>query len=390
MRVLQVLHLYYPAERHGGITVWVRELASGLVERGHEVTVLCTNLVAPDQRMKGGTKQSCVDGVPVLYLMTYRLGLGQGSRGITFPPEVFSSSVRQRLSEFDVVHIHGYRSGLASGVSYVADQERVPYVLQAHGSLRVVSGAKALKRVFDLVTGRRMISRASKVVSVSHSETEQYLKLGAESDQVKLVPYGLPREQFEDLPERGGFRAQYGIEQDERLLVFLGRLHPTKRLGLLVDSFAEADVASARLAIVGPDDGSKEHLRDQIKRLGLGDRVLLPGSIYGAEKLSVLVDADATVRSSSIEGFPVAIIESIACGTPVIVTDECGVTQEVHGNFGLSARGTVEALSRAIRRLLMDDSLRSSLGRRGREAFRKSFSRDVIIERLIKLYQDVS
>lgn len=388
MRILQVLNLYYPAERHGGITVWVKDLTSGLIERGHEVTVLCTNLLSPDRRMSGGTKQGNVDGIPVHYLMTYRLGLGRGSRGITVSPQLFSSAMRLKVAEFDVVHIHGYRSGLVSGASYVAHSENTPYFLQAHGSLRIVSGARMLKRVFDMLIGRRIIANAHNVVSVSHSETEQYLGLGAEVEKVRCVPYGLPRERFENLPEHGRFRIKYGIDIGDKLLVFLGRIHPTKRLDLLVNAFAEANVPDSKLAIIGPDDGMKVELQDEIERLNIGERVLLPGPIYGTEKISALVDADVTVRSSSIEGFPVAIIESIACGTPVIVTDECGVTEEIDGNYGLAVQGTVEALAGAIRELLLNQSLRSYYGKLGKATFFNTFSRDIVIEKLTKIYEN--
>ena len=138
-------------------------------------------------------------------------------------------------------------------------------------------------------------------------------------------------------------------------MLFLGRLSFIKGLDLLVEAFAQIN-SDARLVIAGPDDGDGclERIRSLIADLKIEERVILPGPLFGKEKLEALVDADLFVLPSRHESFGNAAAEAIACGTPVLVTSECGIAPLVDGRAGEVVACEVETLRDGLARLLGD------------------------------------
>jgi glycosyltransferase involved in cell wall biosynthesis len=94
-----------------------------------------------------------------------------------------------------------------------------------------------------------------------------------------------------------------------------------------------------------------------VKELGLSGRVLFPGPLYGDNKVAALTDADVFVLPSLYESFGVAAAEAMACGTPVIVTDGCGIAPFVRDQAGLVVPHSTEALRDALQCLLTDSNL---------------------------------
>jgi glycosyltransferase involved in cell wall biosynthesis len=140
-------------------------------------------------------------------------------------------------------------------------------------------------------------------------------------------------------------------------VLFLGRISFVKGLDLLIEAFAGAH-KSASLTIVGPDD--RDGCLEVIRRRKV-ERVTLPGPLYGREKLEALVDADLLVLPSRYESFGNAAAEAIACGTPVLVSDQCGIAPLVKGRVGIVVPCTVEANRDGLIRLLNDATLRQAL-----------------------------
>jgi glycosyltransferase involved in cell wall biosynthesis len=101
-------------------------------------------------------------------------------------------------------------------------------------------------------------------------------------------------------------------------------------------------------------------LKADVKRLGLSESVVFTGAVYGDAKWSALVDADIFVLPSQNENFGNAAAEAIACGTPVVVTDRCGIAPVVEGRAGIVISHECEALVRALDQL-SDPGLRTRM-----------------------------
>lgn len=130
---------------------------------------------------------------------------------------------------------------------------------------------------------------------------------------------------------------------------------PKKSPELLLEAFAGWRRSSAAalpsfLVFAGPSESESylRKLKADVKRLGLSESVVFTGAVYGDAKWSALADADIFVLPSQNENFGNAAAEAIACGTPVVVTDRCGIAPLVEGRAGLVISHECEALIRAL------------------------------------------
>ena len=132
------------------------------------------------------------------------------------------------------------------------------------------------------------------------------------------------------------------------------------------------------------------YLKKLIADLGISDRILFTGPLYGQEKLKAYVDADVYVLPSSYEIFGITVLEALACGTPVIVTDRCGIADVIDGQAGLVVPYNEEQLRNAVLKLLNDDKMRQRFSQKGKLLVREKFNWERIVEQIEGLYERVT
>ena len=122
-------------------------------------------------------------------------------------------------------------------------------------------------------------------------------------------------------------------------------------------------IRPAVLVLAGPDegDGYREKLEAHAARLDLGSAVLFTGPLYGDTKWSAFRDADLFVLPSQNENFGITAAEAVACGTPVLVTDRCGIAPLVQGRAAIVVPYEFQSFSSALDRLLGDETLGAQL-----------------------------
>ncbi|GAH68144.1 unnamed protein product, partial [marine sediment metagenome] len=229
---------------------------------------------------------------------------------------------------FDVVHLHNFRSYQNVVVHHYAKKYGIPYVLQAHGSVLRIIEKQKLKKIYDIFWGYKILKDASKLIAVSNIEVEQYKQLGVDKNKIEVISNGIDIESFKNLPERNQFKRKYRV-REKYMILFLGRVHKIKGIDFLIKSFSKLikEINDAVLVIAGQDDGYKKEAKVLAKNLGLQDKVKFTGRIDGKDKLSAYIDANVLVYPSIFEIFGLVPFEAIMCGTPVIVTDNCGCGQ---------------------------------------------------------------
>ena len=382
MRILSVTQSYAPFYEFGGPPVKVEALAKGLVERGHSVTVLTVDWGFEQRReaeAEGvGSRRSPfgwsreANGVQSVYLPTWFR-----YRALGWNPAV-GRYCRARLEQFDVVHIFGLYDLLGPAVARACHKQGIPYVVEPIGMFVPIVRNIALKRVYHAVWGDRMIAEAAAVVATSEQEVEELAKgRGSRADggiarrKIVLRRNGVmtPRE----LPERGAFREKHGLPADARVVLFLGRLSVKKSPDLLLEAFArlaaEARGNTMRLVFAGPDEsGMLERLQSQARALGVETQVIFAGSVFGEQKWAAYRDADVFVLPSQNENFGNAAAEAAACGTPVVVTENCGIAPLLAGTAGLVVRHETSEVAKAIKEVLFDGELRERLAQGGKSA----------------------
>lgn len=384
MRILQVTHTFVPS-KFGGVKVASYNLSKALAKKGHKVTVYTTDADIGYSRLKNIREIENMDGFKVRYfknvsnLLAYKYRL--------FLPRGIVQTVKKEICNFDIIHLHDLRSFHNIVIHHYAKKYGIPYVLQAHGSVLPFFQKQRLKNIFDLFFSHKILRDASKVIALTRTEAEQYKKMSVNKNKIEIVPNGVDLYEYENLPKRGRFRKKYGIKDDEKIILYLGRIHKIKGLDLLVEAFADLikELDKVRLLIVGPDDGFLSVLKKKIDDLNINDKILFTGPLFGREKLKAYVDSNVFVLASVYDTFPNSVLEACACGVPIIVTDRCGISDFVK-KIGCVVEYEKNQLRDAIIKTLCDEKLRSR--KEGMRLVREEFSWDMVARRVEKVYED--
>lgn len=361
MKILQVIDLFGAA--HGGAAEVPFQLSKELARRGHQVTVYTSDVkLEPDR----------VTSIPGVDVRVFKTWVGLANFYLT--PAIMQKA-SEEISRFEVIHLHQYRSFQNLVVSRYARKYNVPYVLQAHGSLLRGGPRGSLKRVADSLWGYGLLKGAAAVLAVTEFEAERYRDMGVSPDRIKIVPHGIDITEFDRLPRRGAFRETYGL-QGKKVILYLGRINRIKGLDLLTRAFAAlpASIQDTALVFVGPDDGYLGMLKHLVKELGIEEKVILPGPLYGRDKLEAYMDADVYVLPSSYEIFGITILEALACGTPALITDRCGLAPAVDGQGALVVPFEEARLREVLQKMLQNNRLRRELGEKGKALVRRDYT----------------
>ncbi|WP_281063400.1 glycosyltransferase [Methanobacterium aggregans] len=194
--------------------------------------------------------------------------------------------------------------------------------------------------------------------------------------------------EYQNLPKKGEFRKKYSIDDNEKFILYLGRINRIKGLDLLLESFSEIskDLDDVKLVIIGPNDGFLDQLKKIVKNLKLADKVMFPGPLYKENKLEAYIDADIYVLPSIYETFPNTVIESCACETPVILTEGCGISDLIRNDVGYVVKFDKNSLKDALLTILENDELRKNLSKKCSNFVQVNFNLDKTMNKLEEIY----
>jgi len=394
MKILHVSYIFPPkVEVADGITRVVYGLTKALAKKGNDVTVYASNALDlhGKARIKIENSPAYVDGIKVRYF-PYLLRYGT----IFFTPSIFYS-IRDDIKKFDVIHIHDARCLQCAIAAYHAGLFDIPIVFQPHGSFKspLPSGKlRKLSRIFiDKLYAEKVFKKVSKIVALSHMEAEQYEAMGVPEEKIAIIPNGIDLSEYANLPPEGIFKKKFNMDENEKIVLYLGRIHRIKGIDVLVKAFADVieKLGDVRLVVVGPDDGYLGELKALTKALRIEDKVLITGPLYGEDKLEAYVDAAIYVLPSRYETFPMGLLEAYACGKPVIASNVESISDVIiHGKTGLLfGAGNVQELAEMIVYMLVHPEEARNMGHRARKLVKEKFSIDKVVDSLEVLYEEI-
>jgi glycosyltransferase involved in cell wall biosynthesis len=303
--------LVVPGLGPGGLERVVRDLALALPRRGFVPSVFCTSKlgVHAEDLVRAGIRVTlCRDPAPRVRGLPLRL-------------------IRElrRLGP-ELVHAH---SGAWIPVGIATLFVRVPgLVLTAHGQ-------EASSR-WPVVT-RWVARRADRVTAVSSSVAtvlRQRLRLRRD---IHVILNGIDRSDAPLAESRSALRARRGVASTDLLALAVGRLEPVKGHAVLLDAFQQALLRAPRLRLAILGSGSLEGpLRARSRELGIADRVDMPG--FRRDAPEWMRSADIFVMPSRDEGMPIALLEAMACGLPVVASAVPGIVETLGSPQAIAAR----------------------------------------------------
>jgi len=384
MRILQVIPYFYPTWRFGGSVKVAYDISRKLVNRGHSVTVYTSDI--KDENLRVGTAFKEVDGINVFYFRNLSISLAKKKIFIT--PSLISA-LKKNVRSFDIVHIHGNRTTLNPIFHHFLKKGSVPYVLQSHGGLPSIGLSKNL---YDLFFGYRLLRDASKVIALTRIEAEQYRSMGVPGEKIAIIPNGIDLSEYADLPPKGSFKRKFNIPEDRKIILYLGRIHKTKGIDLLIRAYAylknEMKDKDTILVIAGPDDGYLNEARTLTNSLEVYNSVIFTGFISNEDKLKALVDAEVFV-TPSFYGFPVTFLEACAVGTPIVTTSLGDTLEWIDGNVGYVTQPTPRDLAEAIYRIISGAELHRRFSKNCIKIVKSEFSIEKMVKKLMKIYEEV-
>jgi glycosyltransferase involved in cell wall biosynthesis len=366
LRILFAAPAWWPATAFGGPVAVARELTTRLAARGHAVEVVTTSLTGLDRPGSWRSRIEERDGVRVHYLATparYRwMGITPG-----LPVAL------ERIERPDVVHVFGFRDPVTTGAAAWARLRRIPFVFEPLGMFRPRLRKVALKRALDSTLYRGVVSGAAAVVVSSSVERADIEAAGVvPSERIHVRGNGFP-EPFET---PAADRATLGIPEGAPVILYVGRIASGKGIEHLLAALDE--LPEAHLVLVGPDD------RHGVAETLVGDRVHVLGPTDGPP-LGLYRLADVFVLPSAGESFGMVAAEAAAAGTPVVVTDRCGVADFLQEGEALVVPEDRKAILDAVRSVVVDPLLHQRLATGGVAAARRS-SWEAVTDRQEELY----
>lgn len=375
MKILHITPSYKPAYIYAGPVESVARLCEGLAEAGHEVHVYTTTANGDiELDVPAGAEQN-VSGVKVTYF-----------KRVTKDPTNMSPDLWRQLmtcgQEFDAVHIHSWWNFCVLVAAWICHFKRIRIIVSPRGMLSEYifrSTNPNKKRWLHTLLGRRALAKA-----VFHATAS------AEYEEcVKLIPgwkgFLLPNILL--LPE-----INIRKEPNEVFtLIYLSRIHPKKGLELLLESMTNLPF-DVQLKIAGSgDDRYVESLKKLIDKLKLTQKVRWLGWKSREEKFVELMNSDSFVLTSYNENFANVVIEALHVGTPVLISEEVGLSPFVsENNLGWVTALNVESIHNTIIQAYQDTERRLSVNQQGRSVINEAFSQTHLIAKYVEHYNLVN
>ena len=230
--------------------------------------------------------------------------------------------------------------------------------------------ARRVIRAYMAAFERRVFASSRRIVAVSHFSARQIAeRLASAAPRVRVVPTGVDTQFFCPPQDKHAVRSQLGLPTDEPLLLGVGRLAGVKQFDRLITAFAvtAARGMPGRLVIAG-EGPLRARLDGLVATYGLGERVCLAGYCNPPRLRALMQAADLQVCTSAFENLSLAILEGMACGTPVLGTPGGG-TPELIGAIDsglLLADDQAPTLARALPGWLADRARLAELGQKAR------------------------
>lgn len=374
MKILMFITVYLPSPIYGGPTTVAQQQVKELVRRGHEVTIITSDIYSFNPQRKIEEKISNIDGAKVIY---FDSGAIKSKFSLTYSHELIKWC-EENIGEYDVVHIHFAREILAIKLANLCKKKKVPYFLQTHGMLNKQFG---VRKLLDKLIVKNLLKSANGVLVLQEIERDVICNLDKNINTI-LLPNGIEI-------DRENLISWNVSKLSKKNILFLARLHPRKRV---LDFIEMAKILTTKgisfnYRIVGPDGGDLKEAKQRVLKYGLENIVEFVGPVSKLEAYKEYSNASIYILPSVEEPFPMSVLEALSIGVPTIVTTSIHNKSILHSyNCVAFATPNPDSLALVVESLINDLEAIEALSQNGKKLINNELNISKVIDSLEQKY----
>jgi glycosyltransferase involved in cell wall biosynthesis len=384
---MKILHLigFYP--EIGGPFAATKELLIKLYEKGISVKVL-----SPIPKNYDKEKFNFIKDLPfeVEYIEEQLPRFIMPSFSLKF-----NKRIKELSKYFDLIHLAGifdfYSIPVVSMDLKFIYSSRGTFMKEAYKMMRF----KKFKKDFYMsIIGKKILKKAKLIHLLTQEEKEHFLEFYPEfENKVRIIPNGLDLSQFEIDLNKSDLINKYPHLKNKKIILFLSRINWKKGLDILIPAFAKLynEDKSFHLLIVGKDDGDgyEKKVRQWVSDYGLLDAVTFTGLLTGKDKFMAFYGSDLFVLPSYSENFGVAVVEAMACGVPIVVSDKVGISREIKQyNAGTIVKTNVDDVYNGIKNGFQNLDEAKDMTLNAKKMVHNLYDINKVADEVIKMYEE--
>jgi glycosyltransferase involved in cell wall biosynthesis len=366
MKILIVTHYFLP--HVGGIEIVAYNQAKELVKRGHEVTIISS-------RIGNEPEREVMDGIRIIRVKS--LNIFEEKYGIPYP--VYSPKIlftlNKEVKKADIVHLHEcfYLPSFVASIFSVLNKK--PYIIMQHvepiNTGRII--VTAIQNLFYYTYGKFILDKSKKIL-VCNDKAGKSLN---RPEKTIFLPNAVDTKIFKPRTERQikVLRKKYDLPINKKIVLFAGRFVPKKGF----DKVYKAKSADYLILFVGGGIIPPEIKKDR-------DVEFLP-FLDQKELSEVYALSDIFILPSVNEGFPLTILEAMACGLPIITTDHPGYDLYLNRKFVELIKPEVEVIRSSIKKVLSNSNKLKEMSSYSLKEVKNRFSWEKNVNNLLNIYE---
>jgi len=388
MKILHVIPSYEPAWAFGGTVSATSNLCRCLARKGVDITVYTT-----DADGKGGhldvplNEEVDLGGVKALYFKCDFL----------VKKAFYSKQLYRKLSNniqrFDIVHVSSIWQWHQVAVRKVCGKYDIPYIVTPHNSLSSRSmnlSKNTKKKIYWSIWSKNTIKKAKALHFLCEGERKISIH-NILSIPSFLVPNAVDcnnyRRSFDNR-----LRQELGINQDKIVLLSVGRIHPTKRIELVLESFIKLDQPDKFiLLLIGPimDENYHKFLQTLIRSYNLENKIRWIGFVDNKELVKFYSIADSMILLSEFEGISMSSIEALATGIPLLISKGIANWEEIIKDGSGILIDHPYSIAEKLNQLSSGKINLKIISQNARQSAEKRYDINKVTSLMIKAYEDV-
>ena len=392
LKITHIIPFYQP-----GLGYEENQLGFAQARQNCDVTIICSTETPPEWQKSAisqGTalhhelEPSVENGVLIWRLSSYFHA--------RYQPLIVLKGLRRALGNVqpDIVHLHSPVGLMTIQTLVAARMLKIPVVVDSHLGYSNLAPYTLKKRIYYRVFRYMVLPMFRKVIRrylpvTPGAEMVLRTELGVHQDLITHATLGTDADRFKFVADGGNrIRREFGIPESTRLGLFVGRVTPDKDIDVLLHA-AEPQLASGKLFLLIAGPGDPNYIKQLQATLSprACENVAFVGFVQHDDLPEYYSAADIGVWPGVAA---ISIIDAIACGLPLVISQEDTTRHLIADGNGLSfARGNVDELRRSLSRMIDDEDLRQKLATKSREVVHRKFSWDSIASRTIEIYRSV-